>query len=136
MREILFRGKRLDNGEWVEGYYTTDPIGVVIRTHKIIKNEKGDTHVEWSHRVDPTTIGQFTGLLDKNGKRVFEGDVLKDMAGDIFTVFYNSAHCAFMCEYQKNSFKRKGFWRMDDQCSLGIEVVGNIHKPRGENDEE
>ena len=69
MREILFRGKRLDNGEWVEGAFSPErsPYPATIFHGKF--NEYGDY-------VDPATVGQFTGLLDKCGKRVFEGDNL------------------------------------------------------------
>lgn len=73
MREIIFRGKRIDNGEWVYGYYYTHIgclSGVKIEGHFI---KCGDE----DHKVDPTTIGQFSGLYDKNGDRVFDGDIIK-----------------------------------------------------------
>ena len=78
MREILFRGKRLDNGEWVEGYlgqYTLIGnnktwLGYVIRS---VPQKLWDC--DW-FEVDPATVGQFTGLR-ANGKRIFEGDIVE-----------------------------------------------------------
>lgn len=74
MREILFRGKRLDNGEWVEGYYC---MAFRWGGDKDPKTAIQERDCYYFRLVDPATVGQYTGLKDKNGKRIFEGDVVK-----------------------------------------------------------
>lgn len=98
MREILFRAKRKDTGEWVEGFYfesfTEIPYIMTLHDHILGMTE--------FYEVDPATVGQFTGLLDKNSKRIFEGDILRYPPKDkweeknyvSFEVFYHDNDCA------------------------------------------
>lgn len=79
MREILFRAKRKDNGEWVQGFYferIRNYAGLKTVKHCYIKYESWDEGFI-TYEVVPETVGQFIGLMDKNGKRVFEGDVVR-----------------------------------------------------------
>lgn len=80
MREILFRGKRVDNGEWVEGDYAKSWL---MPRYKFIEDEF-DKHI-----VQPETVGQFTGLIDKNGQKIFEGDLFMNGQSLRIIEFYN-----------------------------------------------
>ena len=122
MREILFKAKRLYNGKWVEGFVWADCDSCCIL-------RDGDSYL-----VDPSTVCQYTGLADKNGKKIFEGDIIKttkygvddgkghNYAGaDIFTVmFADGGYCLY------NKWRRFNL-----RPDVDIETCGSIHDGEG-----
>lgn len=123
MRQIIFRGKRIDTKEWVSGhYYTNKYANKNDNIHHFISY--GD---HWgNYEVIPETVGQFTGLLDKNGNKIFEGDLLKI---ELFTkphevVFGGTDKwaCSF-CLKTDSSIIYLNRTFTDD-----AEIIGNIHQ--------
>lgn len=126
MREILFRGKRVDNGEWVEGFVSIDGDNAVIHTKVAY------------YRVHSETVGQFTGLLDKNGKRIFEGDVLElgsaafgfvsvsDGDGNPAKYRVTNSGCDFVL-FRADIKLEWGRLSRVKELSWYCEIIGNIH---------
>ena len=134
MREILFRGKRKDNGEWIEGYYCPCSFGWFPCRPAIILKEDMDNGYWHPEEIDPETIGQYTGLSDKNGKKIFEGDIVKykNTGGVVYKgvtltvigkVVYNEKTTSFAV-YGKDEIGAK---YCDYFPIKNIEVIGNIH---------
>lgn len=116
MREILFKAKRIDNGEWVEGYLVKYPSSKV----EIFKECGEPPDILLRCEVDPETLCQCTGLKDKNGKRIWENDIIRDIEMGYQSVFFDSDIAGFALDDGKfeNSFGE--FYAGD------CEVVGNI----------
>lgn len=133
MREILFKAKRKDNGEWVEGYYCKWK--QIRRTICVTEEKIVDCIIAWMsdgsmlrHEIDPDTLCQYTGLTDKNGKKIWENDICdrKEKYPEIVT--YNKGDWQLDYSYALGKEKHfcacnLGFYACERKC---VEVIGNV----------
>ena len=127
MREILFRGKRLDNGEWIQGDIVQFPVHGVVR---IVEQESSYKDAE----VDSDTVGQFTGLTDKNGRKIFEGDIIHLEYSQVFFGGVYFGEYTAEVSYKEGCFITDGINNGDEiETPLSgfdndeLEIIGNIH---------
>lgn len=126
MREILFRGKSSYSCEWVEGYFSME-VGGVPYIQWLEYDDKYHEEVVEECAVILDTVGQYTGLKDKNGTRIFEGDIINDdseyftYSHPYGTIVYDSGEFLIAFDEAFEDVENLGAWAND------IEVIGNVH---------
>ena len=126
MREILFRGKRMDDGEWVEGYLVK-AVGGECMILPVTTEHCGGAEFSEGYHCDPTTVGQYTGLTDKNGKRIFEGDICRNTrTGEIVSVKWHGTMAGYVWNKRRADGFLFDFGELFRACDK-YEVIGNIH---------
>lgn len=144
MREILFKGKRIDNGEWVKGFLVKkiDPLlgveswFILVQEYDTSCIDKKPTLLEslmtW-YKVIPETVSEFTSLYDKNSKKIFEGDILESRASENsedwkrWLCIYKDGSFCFEREFGKRKKKYEQNLLCEDEINLyGLVVIGNV----------
>jgi len=128
IRPIKFRGKRIDNGEWIYGNLVTMhgrntewTTGIQVRFYGAIKYG--------SVEVDPKTVGQFTGLKDKNGKEIFEDDIVNLRKARGITIDYGFFEITGQVFYHNGSYYIGGQdVLLSSMKPLDVEIIGNIYE--------
>ena len=133
MRDILFKAKRIDNGEWVEGYYAVAIDKRGLKQHNILVADHHLGYFKW-FVIDEKTLCQYTCLTDKNGNKIWENDVVKYHFGDdVATIKFGryqscfdsqkTCHVGFFVDWQKGYMRKDlGYWVEMIDCN----IIGNI----------
>lgn len=118
MRGIKFRGKSLTDGKWIYGDFFRNRRLAFIAADGIVENPLASWQ---AYNVDPDTVGQFTGLCDREGNEIFEGDIVRTSVAkdDIGLVEWHSEHAAFVVHMKGSSQ-----WYPLDK---GDKIIGNVH---------
>lgn len=120
----LYRGKRRDTGEWVEGYLAGYDL-ICTEEPQDVRHATGEYYDQIAYvgfvEVDPDTVGQFTGLPDKDGKRVFEGDVVRYGSRTGYVNFGTGCFCVQDSKTRSNPAIDIVMFSHD------VTVIGNIH---------
>lgn len=120
MREIIFRAKKLDTNEWIEGWYLESCFGQWPLLPAIVPHIDAREGHYRAVEINRNTLGQFTDIVDKCGQRIFEGDIIKADNGHIGYVAYEYGMFIKRCKCHPNSF---GSTFLGDNET----VIGNIY---------
>jgi len=120
MREIKFRGKRIDNGELVIGNLVMVCNGETLKRYPCIVVSYNHDTFDW-HDVNIETVGQFTGLTDKNGKEIFDGDIMKSSIDIVYHVHWDFENGRFL---GRTTDKRIIYVAREPKAA----IIGNIYE--------